>query len=172
VQGSRGESVLPCPTAPLLPCCDSIHERMPRRCLGQFQVVVAVLGQVGNERQPVGRRLHEHVNKWETLFQRLVAAHADHTTHDGHGHIRPAGLHRLQALQLVVRLVFRLLAHGARFQDHHVGLLGAGRGLVAELFQFGSHTPGVGVVHLTAGDPEVIGLVHLVYCLRRCACAR
>ena len=60
----------------------------------------------------------------------------------------------------MIGFVFGLLADGACLQHHHVSFLHVGRRTIAELFQLGRHAPRVGIVHLTAGDPEVVGLCH------------
>ena len=88
-----------------LPGVLSIHQRMSRRRLRQLQGIVAVLRQVADQRQTVGRWLHEDIDEREALRQGLVAAHANDAAHHGHGHVRPARLQRTQALQLVVGLI-------------------------------------------------------------------
>ncbi len=102
------------------------------------------------------RRRGEHIDVRESALQCGIPLHSHQAAHQVDHHLGTARLERTQSRQPAVRLVLCALPDDAGVQDDHVGLLGGGRGRVAQSLERRRHALRVGHVHLAAGSPHQV----------------
>ena len=155
--------------AELVAAVDDRHERRRSRRRAEGLGPELALGDVALAAAALQRRVEHglellrprpHVDPREAPFEGRalrVALGPDHAAHDGDLQLLAALAALVQVVEPPVGAVLGVLPHGARVDDGEVGAVRVVGGGVPDLLEPGDELEGVGLVHLTAEGPDMVG---------------